>query len=368
MQRINDINLEFRTAAAEGNLVRCKELSRSNRFDINSEGTPSKKTALHQAAIYNRLEVMQYLLSFGNIEHKEDLLHKTPFDYARENDSKDVMPLLAKKFPKLVPSIPTSDLSNVYGPALMPLIQNARSMTVEQATQLSNKIPPGSFYMGMPLLLLIALNSHNWNVMGHLINLGHSPNIQAQECQIACYRDTPLHMFLANEDPTAIQFVDLVIQSGSKIDYAVRDEQGKTPLLLAAKTRKPHYVKALLERGADVSISIPDNSANNILHVACILGDAETFNLIKNYPAFDTLWAQPNSAGKLPSELLNLNENETRAFIKSIFINPDRDLNAPKNGSKPHEFSSANTTFLKACLEGRKNIEYSLQNRNTFRR
>ena len=123
---------------------------------------------------------------------------------------------------------------------------------------------------------------------------------------------------------------------------------------------------ALLERGAGVSISIPDNSGNNILHVACLLGDLETFNLIKDYPEFDTLLEQVNKKGKSPKEMLNLSETETRAFIKSIFINPDRDLNAPKNKSKLTDFTPANMTFLKACLDGRKEIEYALTKKNTL--
>lgn len=373
MQRViqrtatEEVELQFRKAAAEGGVLTCKSLNRNRVLNINAQGQPSGKTALHQAVIHNHLPVIEYLLSLPDLQHIEDNQHKTPLDYAKENDAHHVVRLLGKKFPDIIPPVPSSDLCFKYGQIYIEYMQkNAKTMTIEQASLLSQKIPPSSLYMGASLLFHIVLRSHNWEVIRHLIKLGEDPNRQAHPFQIICYRDTPLHLFLANEDPTAIQFVDLVTEEGGKIDFTIRDEQGKTPLLLAAKTRKPKCVQALLERGADVSISIPDNSGNTILHVACILGDVDTFNIIKEYREFNTLLEQANSQGKLPDEMLNLSENETRAFIKSIFINSDRDLNAPANQSKLNEFTPANTTFLKACLDGRKEIEYALRRKNTF--
>ena len=212
MQRTatEEVHLRFREAAAKGDLVTCQRLSKNNSLNINAKGQPSGKTALHQAVIYNQVPIVEFLLSFNNIEHEKDASHRTPMDYARENDAHQIVQLLIERFPHIIPAISPSDLCHKYGQTYVSYIQNnARTMTIDQAIQLSDKIPPGFLYMGTSLLMQIALNSHNWDVMRQLIKLGEDPNVQVAPCQLASYWDTPLHMFLANEDPAAIQFVDL---------------------------------------------------------------------------------------------------------------------------------------------------------------
>lgn len=363
-QDMQNINYKFRLAAAKGELHSCQTLAKNVQLDVNEQGQPSGKTALHQAIINSQIAVIRFLLTL-NVTHIPDAEGKTPMDYARENDLHAVIMLLIQKFPSLIPAIPSSDLIHTLGNTLFNHIsQNARTLTPSQCLEYSKQFPPGSYYMGSSFLILLALKSYNWDAMKALLEHGEDPNIQMAEYQFATYRDTVLHMFMANEDTNYLEFLDLVTSAGKKIDYTVRDEQGKTTLLLAAKIRRPIFVRELLGRGAHSAIAIPDNEGNNILHVACILGDLETLKLFEQHELFETLLNQKNMKGKTPADCLNLSEKETITFIKSIFINPNRDINAPKNAAQPSTFKPANISFLQTCLDGRKLIEQHLKELN----
>jgi hypothetical protein len=65
------------------------------------------------------------------------------------------------------------------------------------------------------------------------------------------------------------------------------------------------------------------------------------------FSEFNDLLEQKNSRAKLLSDLLSSTLNEIHAFIKSIFIYPNRDLNAPLNKTPLSNFRPANITFEK---------------------
>ena len=107
-------------------------------------------------------------------------------------------------------------------------------------------------------------------------------------------------------------------------------------------------------------INIPDNDGLNILHIACALGDIKTFEIIKTFDDFNQLIEQKDKFDRYPADMLNLSEANTKKLIKSIYINPDRDLFAPLNDTPVEYFKPAKVTFLNACLRDRKKINEHL--------
>ena len=353
-------NLKIRQEAANGNLDNLQRLIENNEkrvgIDINAPGLSTGKTALHQAVQRNRLEVVEYLLTLPNIKNTVDKSGKTPSDYAIENNYFDMIRLFCRKFTLNFPS-PPEDLSCVLGSGLyFSITKKGKSLSTREILAISQTIPPGKNYMGYSLLLLITLYSKNFEAISLLIKEGEDPNAKACSYQPLSFGNTPLHALIANEDKDAIKFVDTVHQAGKKIDFTIRDDQGKTSLLLAAKIRKAELVQNLLDRGAIVAINIPDNDGLNILHIACALGDIKTFEIIKNLDDFNQLIEEKDKFDRSPADMLNLSEEDTKKLIKSIYINPDRDLLAPKNNAHVESFKPAKVPFLNACLRDRKKI------------
>ena len=75
-------NIAFRRAAALGHLDHVKALLQMGA-NINGQGADSRKTALHQAAIGQHLDVMIFLLSAGANPLMKDQQQKMPIDYRK---------------------------------------------------------------------------------------------------------------------------------------------------------------------------------------------------------------------------------------------------------------------------------------------
>ncbi|MBA2711427.1 MAG: ankyrin repeat domain-containing protein [Tatlockia sp.] len=356
-----DINLKIRQEAANGNLETLKKLIKNNvGVDVNAPGLTTGKTALHQAVQRNQIEVLEYLLTLPNIKNIADKRGKTPSDYAIEKKHFDMVRLFCRTFTINFPA-PPSDLACYLGPELYFLItKKGKSLLTEAIMAISQKIPPGKNYMGYSLLLLITLHSKNWEAIQLLMQKGEDPNSKSGVYQPMSFGNTPLHALIANEDRDAIKFVDIAHKAEKTIDFTVLDDQGKTTLLLAAKIRNAELVQNLLDKGAKVAVTIPDNNGLNILHIACALGDIKTFEIIKNLEDFEKLIEQKDKLDRYPADMLKLSDQDTRILIKSIYINPDRDLFAPQNDTPIECFKPAKVTFLNACLRDRKKINEHL--------
>lgn len=367
--KLNEVHQEIRKAASVGNISFIKEKMKDapqNGIDINHCGPTTGKSALHQAVIHKQYEVVEYLTTLSNLVCSPDKNKKTPVEYAFELGDRLIARLLIRRFPgeRIEQRIPESDL--VYRLGIDFYHQMHKSLITSKSTAeiiaLSKIIPPGYRYMGYTLLHYVAQFTNDFDAIYELIKLGEDPNQQVSAFQYLSFCNTSLHNYLANESiEESMRFIDIVIKSGKKLDFKLQDDEGKTALLLAAKIRQSRCVHFLLERGAEDSIFICDANKRNILHVICIMGDIDSFHLIQKIGCFSVLLEQQDSGGKKPKDLLTLSQSETESFIKSIYIDPTRDLNAPSNTAPPCDYKPAGKTFLQACMEGRKEIEAELQ-------
>lgn len=367
-----DIHLQIRQAAAEGRVDIIKtalETSRSRGIDINKAGPTTGKTALHQAVINNQYDVVAYLVTRPELQALSDKLGKTPHVYAFENNHRSILRLLVKRFPDVVCEVSTEgvasdDLAYTKGSSFMSELQTVlqqKDVSTEQIMLLSRAFSPTVEYMGYSFLHYVGLYTNNFEAISQLLQAGYDPNQSIRGVQLLGYSNTPLHSYLANESvDEACTYVKLVQSMGKTIDFTKQDDEGKTPLLLAAKIRRPACVKELLRLGAESSLLIPDNEGRTILHVMCILGDREGIKLLQEHGAFDALMSTTDASGRTPLQMLDMTAMETRAFIESISIEPDRDLNAPSNAAHHGSFAPAGVSFLDASLAGRAAIREEL--------
>lgn len=85
----NDIDLEFRKAAASGTHKDMKFMrSVITKVRVNEPGPTSGMTALHQACKYGKINAVNFLLAHGANPDLKDATNKTAFDYA---DDKEVI-------------------------------------------------------------------------------------------------------------------------------------------------------------------------------------------------------------------------------------------------------------------------------------
>lgn len=374
MYNSTDNGLELRRAAAAGDLEKVKELIQIDRNLINSQGPSTGKTALHQAFIAQKKNIAEYLLSFDNLINIKDKDGKTAYDYLKIKTTKELrqalpfLRLLDRPGFGIPMRFPPSDYihRNTNVIAFKNRLQSASKVDV-----LRLDIGTQNTYLGFPYLGLVVLHNNELNGVRELItDKGYDPNQTYADFNPLSFRGTVLHTILANEDSDAkiIKFLTIVKECQKKIDFKYQDIEGKTPLLLAVKTRRSSMVKILLEFGAIESIPICDAEGKNIFHIAYALGDSATVNLIKNYindNEMHSLMETKDISGRTPLDMLDLSESQTRHLLESIWINPDRDANAPLNNSKAGSFELAGYTFLEVCLNGRKEMTYTIET-NTF--
>lgn len=368
----SDINIEFRKAAAEGNLEWIKTQFNPQgepihpALDLNQAGPTSGKTALHQAVLHDQEAVVEFLANLPSLKCLKDLAGKTPVQYTLEREQRILFRFLIFKFQDepIRFNFEANDLMHIalYRKKLNTMIDvlKMRNVSVTQIVDMTGFLPPNKLYLGYSLLHLVVIHTNNLEAIVELIKRGYDPNQQISKCKMSCFYDTPLHIYIANESTEeAIQYIDGVRSAGKEIDFTKQDDEDKTPLFLAVKMRNPNLVRSLLERGAGHTLLIPDHKGRNVLHMVMALGDVETFNILRSQPEFSLLLTQTDKQGQTPQDMLNMNEYDTRSLIRSVDIQPDRDLNAPRNDTHS-SFIKANRSFLTACLEGRESIKTSL--------
>jgi len=139
---------------------------------------------------------------------------------------------------------------------------------------------------------------------------------------------TPLHVVLANENiKVAIHYIDLI---KDKFDSNLKDGEGKTVLLLAAKIRSSLAVKKLLEAFKDkIDVNAVDAKNRTALHFACAYGDVE---MVQALLAAGADINAKDASGNTPLHYANAKVGTVRALLESIEIRPDRDEKALRNG------------------------------------
>lgn len=151
-------------------------------------------------------------------------------------------------------------------------------------------------------------------------------NINSQEN--SGYRNTPLHLLVANEHHNfAVFFIEL---ASDKLDYSLRDFQGKTTLITACKINSTQIALALLkeiDKRPEI-LDQQDHDGMTALHYACMYGNQAVATALLRLGASSILL---NSKGKTAIDCLASEEKQIRASLKAICIDPDRDVQAPFN-------------------------------------
>jgi ankyrin repeat protein len=90
-----DIGLELRGAAGAGNFQKCQSIVEQNPHVVNELGEKSKRSALHQAAKCNHVDVVRYLVGKGATS-SFDANHDTPYDLTTSAEIKRFLHYNAK--------------------------------------------------------------------------------------------------------------------------------------------------------------------------------------------------------------------------------------------------------------------------------
>jgi ankyrin repeat protein len=138
---------------------------------------------------------------------------------------------------------------------------------------------------------------------------------------------TPAHILLANENYKI--FEHYVTQAANTLDPEMRDGEGKTLLLLAAKTRSVPAVVKLLELFRDkININAQDIHGRTPLYFASLYGCRDMVEQLV------TAGADINSVDNLGSTPLHcacVSPAARRGVLRSIEIDDGRDASAPLN-------------------------------------
>ncbi|MSP53791.1 MAG: ankyrin repeat domain-containing protein [Gammaproteobacteria bacterium] len=145
------------------------------------------------------------------------------------------------------------------------------------------------------------------------------------------YGGTPLHTMLANENSEgAIYFIEETEKAGQRINYQLQDHEGKTPLMLATMIMSPKLVQTILAKDKDSFKTPLDHNGRVPLHFAYAFGQKEIVKMLLNaqYSSVSTRDKQ----NKQPWEYRYAPRGEIAQMLRSIHIDPDRDVAALKNG------------------------------------
>jgi ankyrin repeat protein len=144
------------------------------------------------------------------------------------------------------------------------------------------------------------------------------------------------------------------------IDVNARNQNGQTPLHLAALNGRTETVNALLQ-APGIDVNTVDNNSSTPLHLAALNGRTETVNALLGAPGIDV--NAPNDRGGTPLHLAALNgRTET---VNALLGAPGIDVNAPNDrGGTPLHFAAryGRTEIVNALL-GAPGININAANR-----
>lgn len=217
------------SAMQSGKLEKVRELFLTDPTIIDAINT-KRNTLIHKATSSGRLELLEFLLSYGFPASPRDESNSTPLHIAASRGFKEIVQILLS-----------------YGADINEKDANARTP-----------------------LHLAAKNGHK-EVVEFLI----SKNADINSRDI--FKDTPLSSILHNQlSPEIAELSLLLIHLGSEVN--TKNNESQTPLHLAAEQGYHKTVKLLIAKGAEINIK--DNAGCTPLHRAVQRG---------NIPVMETL-------------------------------------------------------------------------------
>lgn len=147
---------------------------------------------------------------------------------------------------------------------------------------------------------------------------------------VAADYGTLLHSAIAEEKENRVAFI--LDNYGQYIDYSLRDSEGKTLLLIAAKAMRPYLVKKILENAKkkysqsefQKIIDTPDIQGRTPLHIACVGTPRIAKLLLDNHASLD----KEDLFGRTPLDCTYASEQEIAEQVREISIDPFRHIRA----------------------------------------
>ena len=105
-------------------------------------------------------------------------------------------------------------------------------------------------------------------------------------------------------------FIKHIIESGFPVDYK-HTQHSNTLLMCAALSDSPHFLKYLLELGADVTTTLLSSDNKNVAQIVAAHGYIESFKVIFEYaPDLATLSTEKNPCPPFMAAMMNLENNK----------------------------------------------------------
>jgi ankyrin repeat protein len=134
---------------------------------------------------------------------------------------------------------------------------------------------------------------------------------------------------------------DYLIDYGYNIDYSSTDFEQKTPLILAAKIMSTRLVEKIISKVDARNINLQDKDGMTALHYACALGQCEMVKILRAAGADESIC---DNKGRKPIDHTIFDPNAINDILRSIFIDPNRDVVA--NGSVLSKNKQSNPLVL----------------------
>lgn len=166
---------------------------------------------------------------------------------------------------------------------------------------------------------------------------------------------TALHTLIANEGfDDAVRLIGLM---GKRYDPNIRDIEGKTALIIAAKTNSAKVVKALLDTYKDtIDVNAQDNEGRTALHYAAAYGNKGMAEALLAAGAKLDI-GDNTRAHRTPLDYAKLSATETGDILKSIEIDARRNKGAIWNAILTEDKRPFGDRDGKAILATKANME-----------
>ena len=199
------------------------------------------------------------------------------------------------------------------------------------------------------LLLFTAIEKYDLKGMDILIGHGANPNIADND------GDTPLHVAAIYGRPEAIKLL-----LGAGADINITNNNGETSLLWAAGNNKTEAMKLLIEAGANLNIA--NNNGETPLHLATRNSETEAMKLLAGAGANLNI---TNIDGNTPLLLAAIHD---RLEVMKLLMGAGANLNiADNNGNTPLHLAAINgrPEAMKFLAEAGANLNIANNSGNT---
>ncbi len=331
---------EIHNFARKGNLQEVKNCIEKKKVSVDSLDKNNTRTALHWAAAYGHVAIVEYLLSKGANVNARDIHGATGLLYAVEHNKIEMVEFLLKNksLPNIQTTTPWTDARKNSHPKGMTPLHIGAFKGIEKAIQLlldHQSINPNILNDdGVSPLHYATFKKQN-NAVKALLNCPKvNPNLKTTklwQCKTVNNHfdkgSTPLHIATIKKHTDIIQ----LLAKHKKIDFNIRDDAaGRTPLHWAARCHMLEMVKALLlVGGSKVDVNTKNFADITPLHYAAQFNSTEMVKTLVIAGAKLTNLTRDKSTPLMSAVMKNA--KETVAYLLTL---PNINLNATDKYNK----------------------------------